>query len=407
MIDPKIVIGLGFGDEGTGMAVAHEVEKSIADGHRPVVVRFNGGPQAQHNVRIVCDGKVIHHTHSQFGSGALLGAKTYIAKGMLVDLDALIWEGEHLRDITGENPFTSVVIDKRCPVMLPMYARVNQELEYGRGDKRHGSTGRGVGIARACIDAEPISKTVSGAVVRVSDVLTGRYLMKQLEAWPLWLSREYGVSVPNESEIWAYDLCKARDKLMILGVRFDYVDELVKKSVESKQVIFEGSQGVLLDKRVGWFPHVTYGDMDAFEARRLCGEHRAKVIGVTRSYQTRHGFGPMPTEGTCDIPEIDNETYEWAGVFRTGLLDIPNLARAADSTCVDEIAVSHMDSYPGRCVTRWEGTSKVDGIDRYVPCGMCIEDMDEDTFISTIEDECHAPVTVIGRGPITDAWQDR
>lgn len=407
MIDPKIVIGLGFGDEGKGMAVAHEVEKSIADGHRPVVVRFNGGPQAQHNVRVRKGECIAHHTHSQFGSGAIVGAETYIAKGMIVDLDSLFWEGLALRDM-----FESITIDKRCPVMLPMYSIVNQEIERARGDRRHGSTGRGVGVARSCVDAEPILRNAYGFTVRVCDLIDAkprRCLRNHLAEWTTYLNRKYDVHLGYARiEEYVYDLIESVRSLQVRGVRFvEDVDELIANAVGNRPVIFEGSQGMLLDKRVGWFPHVTYGDMDAFEARRLCGEHRAKVIGVTRSYQTRHGFGPMPTEGTCDIPEIDNETYEWAGAFRTGLLDIPNLARAADSTCVDEIAVSHMDSYPGRCVTHWEGTSKVDGIDRYVPCDMCIEDMDEDTFILTIEDECHAPVTVIGRGPTTDAWQDR
>ena len=73
---PAAIVGLGFGDEGKGMAVAHEVGRSRACGLDAMVVRFNGGPQAAHNVRVVDrDGNIRHHTHAQFGSGTLLGAR--------------------------------------------------------------------------------------------------------------------------------------------------------------------------------------------------------------------------------------------------------------------------------------------------------------------------------------------
>ena len=52
---PKAVVGLGYGDEGKGMTVATLVHEINDRGGQPVVVRYNGGPQAAHNVRVnVC-----------------------------------------------------------------------------------------------------------------------------------------------------------------------------------------------------------------------------------------------------------------------------------------------------------------------------------------------------------------
>lgn len=412
-MEPRVVIGLGFGDEGKGMVVAHEVERAIECGLRPVVVRFNGGPQAGHNVRVLRNGKVLHHTHSQIGSGALLGADTYITRGMLFDVLSFENEADRISEITGKNIRSTVHIDWRCPTILPVHVIANRELE--RRD-RHGSTGNGIGIARECEEAAASGDADQSMMVTVGDMLSiGRGdLYERIDYWGRWISGKHGgIDFHySDDDLWEWsgmliDAWRGEHDKGLWPIRnMDYV---IRGMADDREhaVVFEGSQGMLLDKRVGWFPHVTYGDMDAFEARRLCGGTRVKVIGVTRSYQTRHGAGPMPTEGTCDIPEVDNETYEWAGAFRTGLLDVPNLARAAAATCADEIAVSHMDRYPGRCVTEWEGYGKSGAIDRNVPCDMCIEDMDEDLLLSTIEDECGAHVTVLGRGPTTADWTER
>ena len=81
----KVVIGLGYGDEGKGMAVAHETLRALAHGLRVVNVRFNGGPQAAHNVRVMVNyATVLHHTHSQFGSGSMFGALTVLMRFVIV-----------------------------------------------------------------------------------------------------------------------------------------------------------------------------------------------------------------------------------------------------------------------------------------------------------------------------------
>lgn len=413
-MDPRIVIGLGFGDEGKGMAVAHEVERAVGCGLRPVVVRFNGGPQAQHNVRVLRDGRVLHHTHSQIGSGAMLGARTVVTDGVLFDPLTFVEEARHLSRIMGRDMAGNVTVDLGCPLVTPLHVFANRELETARGDGRHGSTGHGVGIARECDRASTEGRSYHEMRMTVRDIYTSHYgvggIVRKLFYWRSCIDMMFRTSlcksIPDD-ELWAWAK-RMVDAVESIGPATFGLSPFSKYAArDDVALVFEGSQGMLLDKRVGWFPHVTYGDMDAFEARRLCGDAKARVIGVTRSYQTRHGAGPMPTEGTCDIAESDNETYEWAGAFRTGLLDVPNLARAAAATCADEIAVSHMDRYPGAYVATWHDRGNVAGIDRDVPRDPFVVKSGEEKLVRRIEDACHAPVTVVGRGPTTDCWQDR
>ena len=157
------IIGMGFGDEGKGMAVAYETARAVHDGLIPVNVRFNGGPQAAHNVRIVTDeGHILHHTHSQLGSGTMLGATTVITDGMLFDPVAMMPEVLHMARVTGRQKvdvLRNVHVDELCPVVLPIHAAVNRALEEDRGNARHGARMREATCA--CVCATSSSKTTS------------------------------------------------------------------------------------------------------------------------------------------------------------------------------------------------------------------------------------------------------
>ena len=90
-----LVSGLGFGDEGKGSIVDYLVRTKGAE----VVVRFNGGAQAGHNV-VTPEG--LHHTFSQFGSGTFVpGVKTHLSRFMILNPLGMIREEEHLQALAG------------------------------------------------------------------------------------------------------------------------------------------------------------------------------------------------------------------------------------------------------------------------------------------------------------------
>ena len=411
---PAAIVGLGFGDEGKGMAVAHEVGRSRACGLDAMVVRFNGGPQAAHNVRVVDrDGNIRHHTHAQFGSGALLGADTVLTKGMLVNPMSIGTEADALaRTCDDPEILSRLIIDRRCPVTLPLHARANRALERKRGAARHGSTGLGIGIARACEHAVAEGEVPGGMLVNVGAIMDGTGLAEKIAFWSRWVEGRFGVSLAtaeDSSRNEARMLHDTLEELTEAGMRIvDDATEVARQAMADgwTGVTFEGSQGILLDERHGWFPHVTYGDMTADNAFEIAAGLPLRVLGITRTYQTRHGAGPMPTEGTLLADEPDNATSEWAGAFRTGLLDVPTLGRAARAVRPDSVAVSCLDRYPGRYVSEWSGERTHAGCERPVPTGPTTTPADESGILDEIRNACGCEVTVLGRGDTTSAWAD-
>lgn len=401
-----VVVGLGFGDEGKGMAVAHETGRALFHGLNPVNVRFNGGPQAAHNVRVVKDGKVLHHTFSQFGSGSILGVETILTKGMLFDPTSIACEATHLSKTVWADVMPWLHVDERCPVVLPLHVRANRIIESGRGDRRHGSTGNGIGVARTC-------EHLGMHAVTVRTLLYPESLRMRMMFWRDWVEGEFGIDLGmTDEDVSAESRWLSDGMKELVGYGIDVVEDasqLVRDCVSGGGVaVFEGSQGMLLDERYGWFPHVTYGDMTPKAALDIIGDAPHKVIGVTRSYQTRHGAGPFPSECTYEASETDNGYHEWAGSFRTGLLDMPTLFRTSMEAGVDEVAISHMDRYPGVYISGWMRRKRMARSANGVPSGpILMMEPDGDEFIGEVERWCSAPVTVLGSGPTTDDWKDK
>ena len=385
----KIILGLGFGDEGKGMAVAYETARSLAFGCSPINVRFNGGPQAAHNVRIArSDGVVMHHTHSQFGSGSMLGATTVVTSGMLVNPMTIASEATHLSIASGIDVLKKLVIDARCPVVLPMHIHANQEVEKSR-NSAHGSTGNGVGIARWC------EMTDRDMTVTVMDLFDTAMLVRKIGYWSEQIQSRFGVPIPPLTRADARAITDGMMSLVDSGLRVLDTTSYLSMLASSGECCFicEGSQGIMLDQRYGFFPHVTFGDMSSNgvpEVIRMC----SRVVGVTRSYATRHGNGPFPVAlAKTDVLEKDNEWSEWAGSFRIGVLDLSLLREGAYHAGADEIFVSCLDRYGGAVSYDYRRTERV-----------CAES--EETLLDSISDMC-APVTAVGRGETIDKWQDK
>ena len=124
------------------------------------------------------------------------------------------------------------------------------------------------------------------------------------------------------------------------------------EDVFKEPVVFEGAQGVLLDEWRGFHPHTTWSTCTFDNALTLLEGYAGEVVrlGVLRSYMTRHGNGPLPTEVDLGLEEPDNRTGPWQGAFRTGWADAV-LGRYALACCggVDGLAITHLD----RAKTDW------------------------------------------------------
>lgn len=356
---PVIVVGLGYGDEAKGATVdflAHTLPDTTS------VIRWSGGAQAAHNV---VHGPR-HHTFRQFGSGSLLDVPTILRAPMMVEPLMLATEAEKLESLGVHDALGLITADARALVTTPIHQAMNRAREAARGASRHGSCGIGIGetvayglAAGAGARAGDVvgnftvpADIVAGAVAPRLDTLRDRAAtVRALDALMRYAEPLIaGVEIPDFTlrtvEEMADALCNVASHLRIS----DDVDEVLAKALDSGTVVFEGSQGVLLDEWMGFHPHTTWATTTpvSLRAELTAAGHRPYVLGLTRTYSTRHGAGPMPTEDAAvNVPEPHNGDELYQGSWRQGHLDLPALAYAA-AACggVDGVGVSHLDAVP-------------------------------------------------------------
>ncbi len=394
-----VVVGLGFGDEGKGAVV----DALCADGSVSSVVRFNGGAQAAHNV--IADGR--HHTFSQFGSGTLAGVPTLLSRHVLVEPIALAAESRELAGLGVPDPLRLLTVDTRALLTTPVHVAANRAREDARGRARHGSCGKGIGetVWYSLLDGARPGDVVEhqrvlgtpGAAPTVGDCGSPTTLRRKLDA----LVRCYE---PLTGDRFRVAELVALYRAFADAVRVVDGDE-VGRLADRGRLVFEGAQGVLLDENHGFHPHTTWSTVTPRNARELLDGRPARVIGVTRTYQTRHGAGPLPTENPALLqrfPEAHNGTGQYQGAWRAGHLDAV-LLRYALSVCgpVDALAVTHLDTAdlsvasayrtPGGLVTRLTSARLPE---RGVPVLEPLTDP-----VAWLERWTGLPVEVTGRGP--------
>lgn len=347
-----IVTDIGFGDSGKGSIVDY-----LCEIHRPCcVVRYSGGAQASHTV--VRDD-LTHRFHT-YGSGTLLGIPTTLTPDVLVDPIAIWQETQDLKALGIPNPSALLAIDPECLVVTPYQRALNRLEELARGSNRHGSCGMGIGVTRRM--------DLNGRYsLRVKDFKTHAYKDKIYEIrnecsiqGTKTLTTVLQLAMANEDIEFA-DLVRRTTKVFIdldelqatidvfpdiLGMHPMFHPTLVNSP---KPIIFEGSQGLLIDENCGFSPYTTWTDVTSTNARRWAhnlGCNEVKNIGVTRCYMARHGAGPLPSETPVIkrlVTDPNNPKNPWQGEMRFGYLDLPLLHHAMEADPVDEVVVTCLD----------------------------------------------------------------
>lgn len=354
-----LISDLGFGDSGKGTLTDTLVERLGAGW----VVRFNGGAQAGHNV-VLANGR--HHTFSQFGAATFRpGVRTFLSRYMIVHPGGLLEEARALRAKGVVDAMERLHIDPGARVITPFHQAANRLREVLRGDDRHGSCGLGVG------ETMHHSLECPGEGVEAGDLGNRSVLERKLAR----IQQRYW----SEFRPWRRELAQhplAKPELETLesaeaGELFLSQAEVVAARVGKDRpcsgvVVFEGAQGVLLDEWRGFHPYTTWSTCTFDNALDLLSEWGGQAVrlGVIRSYLTRHGAGPFPTEDPeLSLPEPHNAWGPWQEGFRRGWLDL-SLLRYAMEACggVDGLAVTHLDCCAGRdwrIGTRYRGGRKL------------------------------------------------
>jgi adenylosuccinate synthase len=348
-----LLVDLGFGDAGKGLLTDFLARRR----GRGVVIRYNGGAQAGHNV-VTPDGR--HHTFSQFGAGTFVpGMRTYLSHHVVIHPTALLVEGDLLQQKGVRDAYSRLRISAGALVITPFHQAANRIREMARGEARHGSCG--VGVGEAVEDALTAPETA----LRAADLLQPPALRQKLQAireqkyrqirplcgaitHPL-LAQELDIFIRDEVlENWMDAIERIRQLELVAS------DEILQEWLnESEDVIFEGAQGVLLDAEAGFHPHTTWSDCTTRNAEELLRAFLPGTtvyrIGILRCYAVRHGPGPLPTEDATLSPLIaeHNRFNPWQGPVRYGWFD-PLLARYALQVTggVDCLAVTYLDLLP-------------------------------------------------------------
>jgi adenylosuccinate synthase len=410
-----LVVDLAFGDCGKGSIVDYLVRTRGTD----TVVRFNGGPQAGHNV-VTPDCR--HHTFSQFGSGTFVpGVRTVLSRFVLIEPYALLNEEKHLSEIGVSDALLRLYIDPRCTVITPIHQAANRLRELARGDAAHGTCGLGVGETTMDSIRQPdlalyASELGKRNVVRrrLRDIRD--FKMQQL-AGVVDLTHELARPLLDPSWI---DV--AVDNYAIVGnfARIEPID-----SIDDGTIVFEGAQGVLLDESFGFHPHTTWSTTTFANADALLDEWRftgdRTRIGVLRSHFTRHGPGPFVTEDEelkPQLPEAHNDEHGCQGTFRVGPFDFVAAKYALNVVeRVDQIALTHLDRSVERvCVAYEYDGERVEELPVHRPADLAVQEKltellwrcrpvyerapsDAKEFVKLVEEQARARVGITSFGP--------
>jgi adenylosuccinate synthase len=321
-----IVQGLGFGDEGKGATVDFLARELSAD----LVIRYCGGAQAGHNV-VLPDGR--RHTFSQFGAGTFSGGATYLSEQVIVHPLAMHREAEHLRDLTGSDPFRLLSIHPDALVTTVYHQELNRLRELSRGAHRHGSCGHGIGETR-----NYWLKHGRDAVF-ASDLQDFQALKSKLELLrqrALLDSQEFIAAVPSDETFRMSAFLEPAANVARQLVTSARPIELSATVPAFHTAILEGAQGVLLDEWRGFHPHTTWSTVTLQNALALVeetGVNQLCTLGLTRAYATRHGAGPMPTADPAlggMLSDPGNPQNPWQDRIRFGWLDLVLMRYAAD-----------------------------------------------------------------------------
>lgn len=419
----SVIVGTQWGDEGKGKII--DIMAAKAD----IVVRSSGGNNAGHTV---VHGDEVYKLHL-LPSGILYpNTLCLVGSGVVIDPKVLLEEIDEMnrRGVTCDN----LRIDARADIIMPWHReldRLEEEFKAKRTGTNVGTTGRGIGPCYTD-KAERVG-------IRMYDLVHPECLEKLVrstgELKNLVIERVYGGA--------PFDLGAVLDEYRSYGERLaKYVADVSVLTFDAykagKQVLFEGAQATLLDIDFGTYPYVTSSHPIAGGACVGTGigpKMIDEVIGVGKSYTTRVGNGPFPTELNDELGElIRNRGGEFGTTTgrprRTGWFDAVIMRHAVRVNGLTAIAVNKIDTLSGigtlKVCTAYE---KSDGtvlrdfpvtLDELADCKPVYEELEgyegdlsqcgtfEElpekcrAYITRLEELCGCPITILGVGPGRD-----
>ena len=329
------VLGTQWGDEGKGKIVDMLTPRFAA------VARYQGGHNAGHTVYVEGRKFVLHLVPS----GILHpGVTCIIGNGVVIDPQALFRELDELAQ-SGIRVDGRLVISDKAHVILPYHRELDVLSEARRGERKIGTTSRGIGPA--------YEDKIGRRGIRICDLLGD----------PAALAEEVRENVNARNRIIkdsTLDWQPVHEELLAFGERIrpwvaDVSLRLAQLMREGRPVMFEGAQATLLDIDHGTYPFVTSSNASVggictglgVPPRAIGG-----VLGVAKAYTTRVGEGPLPTELGGALAERLREGGQEYGAStgrprRCGWYDAVVVRYSARINGLDALALTKLDVLDG------------------------------------------------------------
>ncbi len=330
-----LVLGSQWGDEGKGKITNFLSEKA------DVVIRYQGGNNAGHT--IVFGGR--KYALRLIPSGVFNeNVKCILANGMVINPRAFKEEVEEIKSMgfSAKN----IYVSDRAHVLFDHHIELDRLNEAALGDKRIGTTKRGIGPAYA----DKISRVGMRMVDFVSEDFPALYknllMIKNKQIVDMGGNPiDYDKTVKEYIELANYIRPMVADTVYMIG----------EARKAKKNILFEGAQGALLDVDFGSYPYVTSSNVTSggtVDGTGIGCHGVDDILGVVKVYETRVGEGAFPTEQINDIGDLIREKgHEYGTVThrprRIGFLDLPALKYSVQINSISYICLTLMDVLTG------------------------------------------------------------
>jgi adenylosuccinate synthase len=333
-----VIVGTQWGDEGKGKIVDLLAE------HAHMVVRFQGGNNAGHTM-VVGGEQFIFHL---IPSGILQDKICVIGNGVVVDPAALLEEVDNLSRRGINIGVDNLKISDRAHLIMPYHRSIDHAREQFKGDKKIGTTGRGIGPA--------YEDKATRRGIRFVDLLDPDGFAEKvntiLDEKNFYLKNYLSADVLDAREI----IGQYQKYAQRLAPHVANISVVISQAIKNgRHVMFEGAQGTHLDIDHGTYPFVTSSNTLAGNA--CCGSGLGpkqidEVIGIVKAYTTRVGQGPFPSELFDSIGDrIQEKGAEFGATTgrkrRCGWLDTVILNNAVRLNGLTGLAITKLDVLDG------------------------------------------------------------
>ncbi len=283
------IVGLQWGDEGKGKIV------DLLTEHYDFAIRWNGGSNAGHSVKIQVGNETKKYAFHLIPSGILRpDCTSVIANGVVIDPLKLLEEIDTLIN-QGVKVDENLRISANAHVVFPYHKLQDQLSEQAAGGDKIGTTGRGIGPCYA-------DKANRSTAIRLCDLLDDQRLKSKLER-VVEIKNAIFASLYKAAHPQPLDWRPIFEQYRACGEQLrpfivDTTKLLHTGWRAGKNLLFEGANAVLLDLDHGTYPFVTSSNCGTglSVGTGLPPASVKNTLGIVKAYSTRVGAGPFPTE---------------------------------------------------------------------------------------------------------------